>query len=61
MLVFRALRARNGAGGFIGQLGKARSGVVGFNNLLPQASIGADGFTWGMLVRRHGLERLDFE
>ena len=55
------LRARNGAGGFIGQLGKARSGVVGFNNLLPKASIGADGFTWGMLVRRHGLERLDFE
>ena len=47
MLVFRALRARNGAGGFIGQLGEARSG--------------AGGFMWGMLVRRNGLERLDFE
>ena len=47
MLVFRVLRARNGDGGFIGQLGEARSG--------------AGGFTWGMLVRRHGLECLDFE
>ena len=61
MLVFRVLRARNGDGGFIGQLGEASSGVVGFNNLLPKACIGADGFTWGMLVRRHGLERLVFE
>ena len=30
MLVFRVLRARNGAGGFIGQLGEACNGVVGF-------------------------------
>ena len=61
MLVFRVLRACNGDGGFIGQLGEASSGVVGFNNLLPKASIGAGGFMWGMLVRRNGLERLDFE
>ena len=44
MSVFRVLRARNGDGGFIGQLGEARSGVVGFNNLLPKESIGAVGF-----------------
>ena len=48
MLVFWVLRARNGDGGFIGQLGEVRSGVVGFNNLLPKESIGAGGFTWTM-------------
>lgn len=48
MLVFRVLRARNGDGGFISQLGEARSGVVGFNNLLPKESIGAGGFMWAM-------------
>ena len=48
MLVFRVLWARNGDGGFIGQLGEARSGVVGFNNLLSKVSIGAGGFMWTM-------------
>ena len=48
MLVFRVLRARNGDGGFIGQLGEARSGVVGFNNMLPKARSGVVGFTWTM-------------
>ena len=48
MSVFRVLRARNGDGGFIGQLGEARSGVIGFNNLLPKESIGAGGFMWAM-------------
>ena len=46
MLVFRVLRARNGDGGFIGQLGEVRSGVVGFNNELPEVSSGAGGFMW---------------
>ena len=45
MLVFRVLRARNGDGGFISQLGEARRGAVGFNNSLPEASSGDGGFT----------------
>ena len=55
MLVFRVLRARNGDGGFIGQLGEARSGVVGFNNSLPEASSGDGGFTVACISGCRGL------
>ena len=55
MLVFRVLRARNGDGGFISQLGEARSGVVGFNNSLPEASSGDGGFTVACISGCRGL------
>ena len=55
MLVFRVLRARNGDGGFISQLGEARRGVVGFNNSLPEASSGDGGFTVACISGCRGL------
>ena len=60
-MVFRVLRARNGAGGFIGQLGQARGGVVGFNNSLQEASSGAGGFMWTARMCRRVLEHFEFE
>ena len=55
MLVFRVLRARNGDGGFISQLGEARRGAVGFNNSLPEASSGDGGFMMACISGCRGV------
>ena len=55
MLVFRVLRARNGDGGFISQLGEARRGAVGFNNSPPEASSGDGGFMMACISGCRGV------
>ena len=59
MRIFRVLWARNGAVGFIGQLGEACSGVVGFIVLHAGAflALGTSrlGTRWGFCSIRHRL------